>query len=395
MRRRNREINIFNMSLLDILCGALGAFCFMMIALLPYYKPPGTEEDARENQKKVAETMQQIDEMKKNISDPAVAEDLRKLVEELRRQIQEMQGQLNLALDAISSLSKENDALKISNAALTAENEQLKEMLRKMTSAEALAEMQKRIDQLEQQLQQAAAETSQLREQNGELTNANRGLRDTIESLAAICIYVNSDNPRQTLDIFLEDYRGPNIPSPGRPFDPIKSVPGPRVPGDLVAAGSGRSIYIIQQTPKGRDYRLFVKLTATSQKQGETNVFAKIAVANQKEIQLPRVTLHPSRPWLYYGILRREKNGEVIFKVATDAERDALWESLPRDPDLPAPASASEQRPELPEQKPIFDQETPPRPSPSAASTSGPISTPPPPPIRDREIQPSAAPKKP
>ncbi len=37
MRPRNREINIFNMSLLDILCGALGAFCFMMLTLFPYY----------------------------------------------------------------------------------------------------------------------------------------------------------------------------------------------------------------------------------------------------------------------------------------------------------------------------------------------------------------------
>src|SRR5438067_9578008 len=37
MKARNREINIFNMSLLDILCGALGAFSFMMLTLFPYY----------------------------------------------------------------------------------------------------------------------------------------------------------------------------------------------------------------------------------------------------------------------------------------------------------------------------------------------------------------------
>ncbi len=37
MKARSREINIFNMSLLDILCGALGAFCFMMLVLFPYY----------------------------------------------------------------------------------------------------------------------------------------------------------------------------------------------------------------------------------------------------------------------------------------------------------------------------------------------------------------------
>ncbi|MFN8057891.1 MAG: hypothetical protein U0Q12_01915 [Vicinamibacterales bacterium] len=37
MKPRKREVEIFNMSLLDILCGALGAFCFMMLALFPDY----------------------------------------------------------------------------------------------------------------------------------------------------------------------------------------------------------------------------------------------------------------------------------------------------------------------------------------------------------------------
>jgi hypothetical protein len=37
MRARSREINIFNMSLLDILTGMLGAFLFLMLGLVPYY----------------------------------------------------------------------------------------------------------------------------------------------------------------------------------------------------------------------------------------------------------------------------------------------------------------------------------------------------------------------
>lgn len=37
MRAKNREINIFNMSLLDILTGMLGAFLFLMLGLIPYY----------------------------------------------------------------------------------------------------------------------------------------------------------------------------------------------------------------------------------------------------------------------------------------------------------------------------------------------------------------------
>jgi hypothetical protein len=37
VKPRNREVNIFNMSVLDLLTGALGAFCFLTLALFPYY----------------------------------------------------------------------------------------------------------------------------------------------------------------------------------------------------------------------------------------------------------------------------------------------------------------------------------------------------------------------
>ncbi|MBV5299008.1 MAG: hypothetical protein JZU64_12965 [Rhodoferax sp.] len=38
MRRRNRDINIFNLSMLDVISGAMGAFLIIMVILLPYYK---------------------------------------------------------------------------------------------------------------------------------------------------------------------------------------------------------------------------------------------------------------------------------------------------------------------------------------------------------------------
>jgi hypothetical protein len=52
MRAGNREVNIFNMSLLDILCGALGAFCFMMIALLPHYAKASKSGDGMSDSEK-------------------------------------------------------------------------------------------------------------------------------------------------------------------------------------------------------------------------------------------------------------------------------------------------------------------------------------------------------
>jgi hypothetical protein len=38
MRKRNREINIFNLSMLDVISGAMAAFLIIMIVLLPYYR---------------------------------------------------------------------------------------------------------------------------------------------------------------------------------------------------------------------------------------------------------------------------------------------------------------------------------------------------------------------
>jgi hypothetical protein len=37
VKPRKREVNIFNMSVLDLLTGALGAFCFLTLALFPSY----------------------------------------------------------------------------------------------------------------------------------------------------------------------------------------------------------------------------------------------------------------------------------------------------------------------------------------------------------------------
>ena len=46
MMRPNREINIFNLSMLDVICGALGAFLILFLVAAPYYgntasQPPG------------------------------------------------------------------------------------------------------------------------------------------------------------------------------------------------------------------------------------------------------------------------------------------------------------------------------------------------------------------
>lgn len=55
MKRRNREINIFNLSILDMITGAMGAFLIIMIILLPYYKKESIDYQQELQQARVAE----------------------------------------------------------------------------------------------------------------------------------------------------------------------------------------------------------------------------------------------------------------------------------------------------------------------------------------------------
>ena len=77
MRARPREINIFNMSLLDILCGALGAFCFMMLVALPYYSSGG-DVRRQQNEETIVILLKEFRALVQGMSDPALAEELRR-----------------------------------------------------------------------------------------------------------------------------------------------------------------------------------------------------------------------------------------------------------------------------------------------------------------------------
>jgi hypothetical protein len=82
MKPRNREVNIFNMSLLDILCGAMGTFAFMMIVLFPSYTisknakpapeiPPGVDpqtfDEAKARIKELEDTLKKFQDYSKDL----------------------------------------------------------------------------------------------------------------------------------------------------------------------------------------------------------------------------------------------------------------------------------------------------------------------------------------
>jgi hypothetical protein len=88
MKPRNREINIFNLSMMDVICGALGAFLIMLVVLIPYYKQGVGAKG--------------MDEMKKLKDD----------LEQTRRQLEQAQSKDAKPGDASEQLAKENQELK-------------------------------------------------------------------------------------------------------------------------------------------------------------------------------------------------------------------------------------------------------------------------------------------
>jgi uncharacterized membrane protein len=78
MKSRNKEVNIFNMSLLDILCGALGAFCFMMLSLFPDHA-------------KVKELQAQVEQMENQTGNGNARQQIEQAREQARRAQQEAQ----------------------------------------------------------------------------------------------------------------------------------------------------------------------------------------------------------------------------------------------------------------------------------------------------------------
>ena len=106
MKARNREVNIFNMSLLDILCGALGAFCFMMLALFPYWRPAGAS--AKDVEQQYESALKELQALRDQLAKlPGHPEELVKKLEQIVQNHQKQQGQLNHAMQEAERAKKQ------------------------------------------------------------------------------------------------------------------------------------------------------------------------------------------------------------------------------------------------------------------------------------------------
>ena len=276
MRTRTREVQIFNMSLIDILCGALGAFCFMMLVLLPYYKPPGSATDLHKQEEKTQDLLKELERFKDAAKDSALAQQMAETMRKLEEQLKQMQGQLN-------QLTAENERLKTENQNLTAKNE-------------------KQFRQLD--------------------------MRRPFFTMAVT-------NPPQDVGIYLDSDGMTEEKKSNPPFDPAKPHQPFFFAGDISGWWSdhGVAVWMTRDAPAGVHYKLYVKIP---QETDPLTAFAAPAATTVKsmalgdtwKLELPDVTLNSARFWTLVGTFTVNPDGKLGFKEATQSERDAEWTKL-------------------------------------------------------------------
>jgi hypothetical protein len=273
MRARSREINIFNMSLLDILCGALGAFCFMMLVLLPYYKPPGKETDLHDQEVKTQELLDELEKLRGRAQDSAVAQQMAQLVQKLQEQMKQQQGQLN-------QLAAENDQLKNQNQNLAAKNSR----------------------------------------QSAQLDMRHPFLISSVST------------PAQELDIYLDSDTLSEKKLANPPFDPSKAHHSIFFTGDIASFAAERGIasWVTRDVPANSRYKLYVKVPppAGGLNSPATTIVRSVALGDTWKLDLPDVTLTSARFWTLLGTFSMPSEGKPAFQEATQAERDAEWSKL-------------------------------------------------------------------
>jgi len=93
MKPRNREINIFNLSMLDVISGAMGAFLIIMVVLFPFYK-----KESIDYQKMIQESNNQLADVQRQI-----IEQQQQLIER-QQQSQQQQQELQQAQTRLASI---------------------------------------------------------------------------------------------------------------------------------------------------------------------------------------------------------------------------------------------------------------------------------------------------
>ncbi len=114
MKKRNREINIFSMSALDLFASAMGAFLLIAVMALPYYLK--TDKDLVVQVEKLQKELHQI----------------KALLQNVEKKLKKAEQENKKIISSNNDLQKKLENVKQKNKALKSENDNLKKQAKNM-----------------------------------------------------------------------------------------------------------------------------------------------------------------------------------------------------------------------------------------------------------------------
>ncbi len=242
MKRLSREINVFNMSMLDVITGALGAFLMIMIILLPHYDRDSSEllADIREMEARIVALE----------SDVIVAESA---LAEARAELTEAENRAEVAEQRAEAAEAERDAAEAARA--EAES-------RADAADAARAEAERRAEAAE-----AERANAERRARESE-TEADR-LRERLDKTFLV-VLTQWQTDSQDIDMHVVD------PSGGHFYYGRRTVDGRS--GELSedqTDGPGIEVWQIEEADPG-DYRIYVKLFSRSENPANPSVRGRV-----------------------------------------------------------------------------------------------------------------------
>ncbi|WP_051327907.1 YfaP family protein [Desulfatirhabdium butyrativorans] len=267
MKPRNRDINIFNLSMLDVICGSLGAFILLMIILLPYYKKSSIDYQQEihqlEQQRNVARQETDSALARASIAE-AASQAAQAELEQVRHQIQAAQDRMQAEQQEIKRLQKDVQR--------TQELENLLESTRKATQ-----DAEKRARRAEQML-----------------------------AKTFLVIYIRWNTLNQDVDLHVIDPTGAEFYFKQKT---VSSRPGELSEDSQI--GPGNEVWEIKDAPAGR-YQIFANLFARHGNTSNPTVKGRIFFRDGSKL-IPEILLTDEKIKKSVGVITVKDDGTVEF----------------------------------------------------------------------------------
>ncbi len=290
MRPRSREINIFSLSLMDVISGAMGAFLIIMVILARYYVfDPNVKQDAEDLRIRLDAAISGLNRIRGGTE------------QIFSKLIKSKSG-------ATTSGLATGDAL----AEIEALSQGVSQDIDRVNAQLGYAQGQ--INGLEEELQEKSAQIERAEERIDELERRNPFVVATLYTC------------RQDVDLFIESDRiFDKSGEPAWKFDPrYNRRQGFADDNGLeFSRGPGSDTEMVGQAVRSTNYKIFVNLSYPLPEVAKCDVWLYAFGRQGFWVKAGNTTLTAERPFDFIGTVRVDQDYKFSYAEATAEEREA------------------------------------------------------------------------